>query len=91
MEEDRIDEDLYKKLKLAEEKFNRKRMGLSNKKPRESKEVTYEDLRNLGEGHESDRTGYVFILNILTMIGSLFCIIGIVVITMIVFMAEDEV
>jgi hypothetical protein len=91
-EQDTIDEDLFNKLKMAEEKFNRKKRGLSNKRLKQSSVLTFEEIRELGDSHnESLRTAYFFIFTIITMIASMFCIIGILLISMLVFFADDEI
>lgn len=79
------------KLKQAEEKFNRKKRGLSNKPPKANKELTYEEIKEIGDSQESLRTAYLFIFTIIMMIASMFCIMGVLLVTVLVYFADDEV
>lgn len=55
------------------------------------KYVTYEDLDLLDLNQESNKTATLFVFNLILMILLLFCLVGILAITMIVSYAHDEV
>jgi len=90
-EEKKIDDDLYEKLKKAELAYNRSRQGIKQKKILKNGVLTFEDLMTLDTSSETEKTAILFLFKILMMMVSLFCSIGIIIISLIVYFAEDEV
>jgi len=48
-------------------------------------------VKEHGDGQESLRTAYLFIFTIITMIASLFCLMGVLLVSLLVYLAAEEV
>ena len=48
-------------------------------------------MKELGDSQESLRTAYFFIFSIVMMIASMFCIMGVLLVSVLVYFADDEI
>ena len=64
---------------------------MSNKAPRLTSKLTYDEVKELGDSQESLRTAYLFIFTIIMMIASMFCIMGVLLVSVLVYFADDEI
>jgi hypothetical protein len=77
---------------MAEQKYlKRKNKSKQTQKRWPDSEITFKELQSLDTSYESMSTGISFLFVILTMILGLFSLIGVLLISLIVYLADEEI